>query len=180
MLNEKRLEVLKGIYGNEWNEDVKNKLFKKNKSLDGSKFNLSLKKGVINEKEYNSKLSKILLEKDELKEFKELLEGGKNNKRYEDYSIEELKNCSLSFVEKGVNSLLSKKNRYVDNKKLSDKEIKEFNVKLEEYKNLRNEKREIEKGLIKNEEILNLINKIEKLDKIGKNDILKMLNELIK
>ena len=33
MLNEKRLIELKGIYGSEWNEEVKNKLFKKNKTL---------------------------------------------------------------------------------------------------------------------------------------------------
>lgn len=180
MLNEKRILELKGIYGSEFSEEVKSLLFKKNKSLDGIKFNLSLKKGIMEEKKYNEKLSKILLEKDELKEFKELLEGGKNDKRYVDYSIEELKNVSLSFIEKGINSLSCKKSRYVDNGKCSKKEEKEILGKLDEYKEIRNNMKENEKGYIKNEEIVNVINKIEKMAKMTKKDILDILKELIK
>lgn len=144
------------------------------KVLSSNKCNLKKNKEGYVEKDYNLKLSKIVLEYDMLKEVKEVL-NGKKVVNYIDYSEEEIKELSYDSLEKGIRSLSSIKCRNrMDMKKIEEIEKKE--VIYKKYKELNNVNN---KGLIKKEELLKCIKVIEELKVVKKEEVIKMLNLLL-
>lgn len=175
---EKELKEVYGINVNVEGKELKElmvlKCNKVMKNLSSKKCLWLKKKGIISNKEYENGLNEILKSMELVRSGKSLIEGIKELSYLR--SREDIEKMSLIEIEKNLNSVRSKKSRL----NIEDiNGLKELEKIEEIYLSVKDKKKIDDNGYIEKIKILDLVKLIENKKSIKKDEIIRMLNELI-
>lgn len=172
---------LKEVYGIDVNvkgKDLKElmvlKCNKVMKNLSSKKCLWIKKKGSIVDSEYNKGLESILKSMELIREGKSLIEGIKELSYLR--SKEDIEKMSLIEIEKNLNSVRSKKSRLNINDIDMLKELE--NIELI-YLDVKEKKKIDDNGYVEKIKIVDMIKLIENKKSIKKDEIIRLLNELV-